>query len=287
LVLPSDRLVHVNPGSDSIGANYSASLEVIAQSVDLFAALLSAKLPASAWPSDELTTWRARLRARVSDPREPRITGTAGADAASFFHALRETLPANATLVLDSGQHQMLARRYYEVRATGGMLMPTDLQSMGFAIPTAIGARLANPQRKIVALLGDGGFAMTALELLTAVRERLALVVIVFVDGAFGQIRMQQRSDYGASHGVALENPDFKLLAQSLGVRYEFAAESNIESLVGEALDHSGITVIEVTVRDTPKILGAAVAARLREETRRVAGPSVSRTMKGWLRRPR
>jgi acetolactate synthase I/II/III large subunit len=287
LALPSDRLVHVNPGPDSIGANYSPSLEVIAESDELFAALLGAKLPTSAWSSDELTSWRVRVRERAADPREPRITGTSNADASSFFHALRSAIPANAMLVLDSGLHQMLARRYYEVHAATGLLMPTDLQSMGFAIPTAIGAKLAKPDRKVIALLGDGGFAMTALELLTAVRERLALVVIVFVDGAFGQIRMQQRADYGASHGVAIENPDFRLLAQAVGVRYEFAGESDIESVVGEALDHAGVTVIEVTVGDTLKILGSAVAARLREETRRVAGPGVSRRMKAWLRRAR
>jgi acetolactate synthase-1/2/3 large subunit len=193
----------------------------------------------------------------------------------------------DATLVLDSGLHQMLARRYYEVRAPRGMLMPTDLQSMGFAIPTAIGARLAGPRRIVVALLGDGGFAMTALELLTAVRERLSLVVIVFVDGAFGQIRRQQRSDYGASHGVAVENPDFRLLTEALGVRYEFAGKSDIGTLVGDAVKRAGITVIEVTVGDTLKILGSAVAARLREETRRVAGPGISRKIKAWLRRPR
>jgi thiamine pyrophosphate-dependent acetolactate synthase large subunit-like protein len=223
----------------------------------------------------------------ATDAREPRITGTSGADASSFFRALRSALPSDAILVLDSGLHQMLARRYYEVRAVAGMVMPTDLQSMGFAIPTAIGAKLATPKRAVVALVGDGGFAMTALELLTAVRERLALVVIVFVDGAFGQIRMQQRADYGASHGVAIENPDFALLAQALGVRYEFAAENNIEKLVGAALERSEVTVIEVTVADTLKILGSAIAARLREETRRVAGPSVSRRMKAWLKRGR
>jgi acetolactate synthase-1/2/3 large subunit len=213
------------------------------------------------------------------------VAGTAAGDARSFFLALRRALPAEAVLVLDSGLHQILARRYYSVQSAGGLILPTDLQSMGFAIPTAIGAQMAAPDRPVVALLGDGGFAMTAMELLTAVRERTRMVAIVFVDGAYGQIRMEQLANYGASHAVTLENPDLSLLAASVGARYELAGETDFETAVRAALGHSGVTVIEVPVGDTFATRRAAAFARGREATRRLAGPRVFRSFVNAFRR--
>jgi acetolactate synthase-1/2/3 large subunit len=157
---------------------------------------------------------------------------------------------------------------------------------MGFAIPTAIGARLATPDRVVVALVGDGGFAMTALELLSAVREGTSLVVIVFVDGAFGQIRMQQLMDYGASHGVELENPDFNLLAAAVGARHEWVGDS-VETVVRAALARGGVTVLEVPVKDTLSIRRTATLARAREATRRATVPRVFRLLKKVFRKGR
>ena len=156
---------------------------------------------------------------------------------------------------------------------------------MGFAIPTAIGAKLALPNRGVVALVGDGGFAMTALELLSAVREGIALVVIVFVDGAFGQIRMQQLERYGASHGVALQSPDLGLLAAAIGARHELITDDNLEVVVRTALAERGVTVIEVPVGDTFGIRRTAAVARTREATRRAAGARLFGMVARMLRR--
>lgn len=285
LKLRPDRLVHVDASKDVIGANYPVSLGVVADAGDMLQALLTSSPPASAWTADELESWRVRLAVRTAAAREPRIGGTSASDARNFFQSLRRVLPHDAILVLDSGLHQILARRYFTVLAPCGLITPTDLQSMGFAIPTAIGARIAMPNRAVVALLGDGGFAMTALELLSAVRERVSLVVIVFVDGAFGQIRMQQLANYGISHGVSLENPDFSLLAAAVGARHELIGDNDIETVVTAALVHSGVTVIEVLVDDTVAIRRNAVVARAREATRRAAGPRVFRLLTNAFRK--
>jgi len=167
--------------------------------------------------------------------------------------------------------------------------MPTDLQSMGFAIPTAIGARIGAPDRPVVALVGDGGFAMTALELVSAVREGIDLVVIVFVDGAFGQIRIQQLASYGKDHGVTLRNPDISLLATAVGARHEIIGDGDVdvESVVGSALQRSGVTVIEVAVGDSFAIRRTAAVARAREGTRRAAGPPVIRFLSKLFRKSR
>jgi acetolactate synthase-1/2/3 large subunit len=266
LDLPEDRLVHFDASVEVIGANYPTSLGVVGDAGALFQRILKSPPQRSSWTDQELQTWRSRVWARPSDATEPRIGGTRAGDARSFFESLRLALPPDAVLVLDSGLHQILARRYYSVFAPSGLLMPTDLQSMGFAIPTAIGARIARPDRSVVALVGDGGFAMTAM-----------LVVIVFADGAFGQIRLQQLASYGASHGVDLRNPDISLLAAAVGARYESVGEddSDAESVIQGALQYSGVTVIEVSVRDSLAILANAAVARTREATRRAAGPGL------------
>jgi acetolactate synthase-1/2/3 large subunit len=131
-----------------------------------------------------------------------------------------------------------------------------------------------------VVLLGDGGFAMTGLELLTVFRERLDLTVIVLADGQLGQIRMQQLKEYGAAHAVRLENPCFSLFADAIGAGYRYAAEA-IGPAVQAALRQGGVTLVEVPVGDTPRMRRAATIARMREGTRRMAGPGAVR----WLKR--
>lgn len=289
LKLPRDRLVHFDASAEVIGANYPVSLGVVGDAGELLHGLLISLPPQSAWSEQELETWRGRIAAGASDSPEPRIAGTRAGDARSFFESLRRALPPDAMLVLDSGLHQILARRYFRVLAPLGLILPTDLQSMGFAIPTAIGARLAAPERPVVALVGDGGFAMTAVELVSAVREGIDLVVIVFVDGAFGQIRMQQLASYGKGHGVTLQNPNISLLAAAVGARHDLIADGDIgvEAVIGSALQRSGVTVIEVAVGDSFAIRRTAAIARAREGARRAAGPPVIRFLSKLFRKSR
>lgn len=260
---------------------------VIADAGDALRAILDSKPALSGWAASEIESWRSRAGALTPDAWEPRVAGTPACDARGFFETLRGAIPRDAVLVLDSGLHQVLARRYYTVLSAGGLIMPTDLQSMGFAIPTAIGARLASPERVVVALLGDGGFSMTALALLPAAAEGIRLVVVVFVDGNFGQIRMQQLSRYGVDHGVAIKNPDMELLATAVGARYELVNDGNLADVICNAIDYSGVTVVEVIVGDTPKIRRKSAVNRVRESSRRVAGPQLFGLMAKLFRRRR
>ena len=116
---------------------------------------------------------------------------------------------------------------------------------MGFAIPAAMAAKLAAPRRKVVALLGDAGFAMAGLELLTAVREKIPLTAIVFADGFDGLIRLKQLQEYGRAFGTDLANPDFGALAGSLGIGYALA-KGNPEPALAAAIASNGVTLVEV-----------------------------------------
>ncbi len=155
-------------------------------------------------------------------------------------------------LVTDTGLHQILTRRHFDVLAPGGLLTPTDFQSMGFGLPAAIAAAIAMPDRQTVALVGDGSLAMNGLELATAARLGLPLPVIVFVDGFLNQIRMHQRSDYGYESGVVLPPLDIAALADATGVH--FADGERITEVLHTAFRQSKPTLIAVPVGDSAAV---------------------------------
>ena len=156
------------------------------------------------------------------------------ATAGSFFTVLRRILPRNGIVVTDSGLHQGLVRRHFDVLSPRGLIIPNDFQSMGFGLPAAIGAKLAAPERPVVAVLGDGGFAMSGMEMLTAVREKIPLTVIVFNDGRLNLIRLQQFQSFGSSESVDILNPDFGTFAAAVGARYALV-DGNIEQVLRTA----------------------------------------------------
>jgi acetolactate synthase-1/2/3 large subunit len=280
ITLPPERLVHIDASAVNLNALYPAS-NVVAMPVAAFFALTeSTRSPRTAWTVDSLTSWRLRIRTvRAADP-EPAI---AGQRPEQFFSRLRAALPDDALVVTDSGLHQVMARRYFDVREVHGLLLPTDLQSMGFALPSAIAAKLAVPSRQVVALVGDGGALMSGLELAVAVRERLPLTVIVFNDGYLNQIRMQQLLDSGREHGVALPAINFKGLADATGVDY-IAGNSAIDECIDRAARGTGVTLIDVPVRDGVAVLSAAAQGRGKAALRSAFGTRLD-TLRRWLRR--
>ncbi|MFC1475744.1 thiamine pyrophosphate-dependent enzyme, partial [Candidatus Zixiibacteriota bacterium] len=187
-------------------------------------------------------------------------------------------------LITDCGLHQVLTRNYFEVRTPRGMISPTDYQSMGFGIPAAIGAKLAAPERPVVAVVGDGGFAMAAMELTTAVREKIPLTVIVFNDGKLGVIRLMQLKHTGHEFAVGVQNPNYEQLARSLGVSYarwdELTSPEGPDLLIG-----SDVKLLEVPLVDSPAIRKTRLSGRTRDAVRRVLGPQITRRLKKWLGR--
>jgi acetolactate synthase-1/2/3 large subunit len=280
VTLPPERLVHVDASAANLNAVYPAS-NVAAISAEAFFMLPESRIaPRTAWMLEALTPWRTRIRA--VDSREPEPT-IAGRTPEQFFALLRAELPDDAFVVTDSGLHQVLARRYFEVRHAHGLLLPMDLQSMGFALPSAIAAKLAAPSRPVVALVGDGGALMSGLELAVAVREKLALTVVVFNDGYLNQIRMQQLQDCGRGHGVALPVIDFKALADTVGAKY-VAGDSATLECIGRATRGTGVTLIEVAVRDGVAVYAAAAKSRAKAVVRRALGPRWD-ILRRWLGR--
>jgi len=166
-----------------------------------------------------------------------------------FFHQLRKTLDRDAILVTDCGNHQLWAISDFMVFEPGTFITPADYQAMGFGIPAAIGAKIGRPDKKVICVCGDGGFLISGFEVLTAIREKLDLVVVVFNDGALGLIKNLQERFYLRSSSVDLTAPDYGMLAKSLGMDYaRIDTEEGLADILKEALAKKGVVLVDVKV---------------------------------------
>jgi acetolactate synthase-1/2/3 large subunit len=282
LHFPKEKLIHVDASGEVLNANYPARLAVLADAPLTIQAILNRREALarrqSAWDQPELARLKQAGRPDGSLP-EPRIHGVDPQTPPAFFAALRRAMPPDACLVTDSGWHQVLATRHFQVLGSRGLIIPSDFQSMGFGLPAAIAAKLAAPERKVVALIGDGGLAMSGMELLTAVRERIPITVVVFNDGALGQIRIQQLSSFGHAHATELETPDLSLFAEAVGAAY-VQLESDAEETLRAAIHQDGVTLVEVNVGDSSTIRVARAKGLARRTAKRAFSPSLLRWVK-------
>lgn len=166
-----------------------------------------------------------------------------------FLRILRKKLGQDSIMVTDCGIHQFWAISDFPVYYFRSFITPTDFQSMGFSVPAAIAVKLARPDTKVVSLVGDGGFAMSGFECLTAVKMNIGIVVIVFADGHWGMIRDAQKRGYRRTPFTKIAAPDYKTLAESFGMSYvAIMKDAEIEEGIVQALQASGTCLVEVKV---------------------------------------
>jgi len=130
---------------------------------------------------------------------------------------VRQALGPADLLLSDVGAHKLWIARYYQCREPNTCLIPNGFCSMGFALPGAIAAKLAFPERRVLALCGDAGFLMNVQELETAKRVGANIVVMIWEDHEYGMIAWKQRNMFGRHTNLSFDNPDFVMLAESFG----------------------------------------------------------------------
>lgn len=285
LELPAARLVRIDASCQVLENGYPASESLQTDVPAVLGALAgrlegSRRAPGDGWRPDELAALRP-TRSGTADEGwpEPRFPGDV--TAADFFEDLRRALPSEAVLVTDSGYHQMMLRRHFPVLAPRGLIVPSDLQSMGFGVPAAVGAALACPERAVVAVVGDGGVRATGTEVATAARAGASLVVIVLVDGHFGLIRRQQLGEFGRCEGTELPLLDLAAFADALGVGH-----ARVGGLPGEAISTAlaagGVHLLEVPIEDGPGTRRRIAGRRALEGLREALGPAAVARLKQW-----
>ncbi len=162
---------------------------------------------------------------------------------------VREVLGRGDIVLADTGAGKMWMARLYPAYEPNTCLISNGLSTMGFALPGAIAAKLARPDRRVLAVMGDGAFLMNSQELETAVRERVPLVALVLVDDEYGLITWKMELDLGRHSNTRFGNPDLVAYAESFGARGR-AIDSPDQLLpaLREALDGDGVTVIACPV---------------------------------------
>lgn len=176
-----------------------------------------------------------------------------------IVRAMQDIVNDDVTLTVDMGSfHIWIARYLYSFRARQVMIS-NGQQTMGVALPWAIGAWLVNPQRKVVSVSGDGGFLQSSMELETAVRLRANILHIIWVDNGYNMVAIQEQKKYQRLSGVEFGAVDFKAYAEAFGAK-GFAVESAdaLEPTLRAAMDVDGPAVVAIPVdyRDNPLLMG-------------------------------
>jgi acetolactate synthase-1/2/3 large subunit len=218
--VPRQRLVHIHPDPEELGRVYQADLMIAAGAREACAMLAAmAPVDASAWRD---TVPAARAEYLAWQARPPVFQdGAAPLDLWQVVQDLQAALPHDTIVTNGAGNYATWAHRFWRYGPMRTQLAPTS-GAMGYAVPSAVGAKIVDPARTVVAFAGDGEFMMTGQELATAVQYGAGVIVIVFNNSMFGTIRMHQERTYpGRVSGTALHNPDFALLARACGAHGE------------------------------------------------------------------
>ena len=175
-----------------------------------------------------------------------------------------EHSPPGTIFTCDTGAVTAWAARHLRMKQGDRFVLSSSLASMGFAVPAAIGAQLTYPDRRVVALVGDGGFMMLLGDLRTAVTLELPITIVVFNNSRLGLIQMEQESEGLPDYATALDNPDFAEVAEAMGARgWRVNDVSELDDALEEAMRHPRPSVVDVVVNSEEIIMPPRIEPRM------------------------
>jgi len=213
--VPKQKLVHVHAGAEELGKVYQATLPINANYEEFLLALSSVKTKREDWAKQTQAAHAEYLAWSKPIPMPGAL------QYGEVIAWLSRNLPEDAIVTNGAGNFASWLHRHFQYRGWQGgwrtQLAPTS-GSMGYSVPAAVAAKIAAPQRTVVAVAGDGEFLMNGQEFATAVQYGAPIVVLVVNNGMYGTIRMHQEREYPARvSGTGLKNPDFAAYARAFG----------------------------------------------------------------------
>jgi acetolactate synthase-1/2/3 large subunit len=175
---------------------------------------------------------------------------------------IRRLMPADGILALDNGMYKIWFARNYPANLPNTILLDNALAAMGAGLPSAIVAKMVHPERKIMAICGDGGFMMNSQELITAVQLKLDMVIVILCDNAFGMVKWKQKEMNLNDYGLDFTCPDFVKYAEACGATGHWAGSApKFAAIVEEVLNMGGVHLIEVPIdyTDNHRILNQEI----------------------------
>jgi acetolactate synthase-1/2/3 large subunit/sulfoacetaldehyde acetyltransferase len=243
--------VDVDPGA--VGRYFSAEVGVVADAWASAEALL-AGARARGLTGDGWRTWtedfKAEREALLAEREAEARCEDQPLSPLRVFGELREVLPADSIVTLDTGAMCLQAADRLRHDRAPGLVTPLDFGLVGFGYAAALGAQAAAPDRPVVAVMGDGGFGMTMIEITTAVQHGLPVVAVVLDNGAWGAEKAYQRDFFGARYvGADLVNPPYDQVARLCGARgFAVTEPGGTAAALTEALAAGKAAVIHVQV---------------------------------------
>jgi thiamine pyrophosphate-dependent acetolactate synthase large subunit-like protein len=241
---PDQTLIHLDLDPTVIGKLYKPQLGIVGDARDGLSRLLEALgrgAPRAAWNRPWLDEQRRAAGSRYT------------AEVAGLIRALREALPEDAIVVNDQTGINYWMEWHFPVLAPRTFLYPVGSAVLGYAVPAAIGARIARPDRPVVAVVGDGGFMFSVNELATAVKYRLPIAFLLLNDNRYGAIKWLQERLFGRWGEADLANPDFVALAHAFGARGERVEQVDaLPAALRSAFTADRPTVIEMPLAIDP-----------------------------------
>jgi len=235
------KIIHVHRFPAEVDAHYSvdvgiigdisASLDALREALDDHTYTADPHIPGAGLLSEEFSRGQ-------QDSRFPLAPARVVADT-------RAALGRSDVVLVDTGATKMWMARLYPTYERNTCLISNGLSTMSFALPGAMGVKLAQPESKVLAVAGDGAFLMNSQEIETAVREQIPLVVLIWEDGGYGLIEWKMDLELGEHHYVKFGNPDIVKYAESFGAKgYQITSADELLPTLRAALADDGVSLI-------------------------------------------
>jgi acetolactate synthase-1/2/3 large subunit len=240
------KVLHVSFASASVDAIYFPQLEVVGDIANAVWQINETIEVQAHWDFSTFDSVRKNVENHTTEKSDdssfPLVPQRVVAD-------VRRALPEDGILCLDNGMYKIWFARNYDAYQPNTILLDNALATMGAGLPSALGAAFVYPDRKIVAICGDGGFMMNSQELETAVRTGRNVTTLVLCDNSYGMIRWKQGDAGFDDWGLEFGNPDFVAYAESYGARgYRVEKADDLLPMLASCLDDGGVNLIEVAI---------------------------------------
>src|SRR5579863_3374519 len=253
------KVIHVNYLGAEVDTVYFPQVEVIGDIANSIWRLCQSIDKQPHWDFSYCDTVRRHLNAHLAEGRDdarwPIYPQRLVAD-------VRKVMPDDGILCLDNGMYKIWFARNYRCHQPNTLLLDNALATMGAGLPSAIGAKIVHPDRKVVAVAGDGGFMMNSQEIETAVRLKLDLTVLLLRDNAYGMIKWKQAHMHFQNFGMDMGNPDFVAYVESYGAQgHRPLSAAEFAPTLQHCLDTPGVHLIDVPIdySDNDRILNREI----------------------------
>ena len=244
---PRAKIVHIDIDAAAIGRNVPVAVGIVGDARPVVARLLAVVAPR------ECPRWREEIRALMR-PKTELYSGGLSPDV--ILSALADVTDGKCTVVSDVGQHQMWVAQRYPFQRPNTHITSGGLGAMGFAVPAAMGVRLARPHEAVWAISGDGGFQMNMAEIATMIQEGIEVKLAVFNNGYLGMVRQWQQFFHGGRYSnTPIWSPDYVKLAAAYGIPgFRVKQASEVTDALRQANAAPGPALVELVIEQEANV---------------------------------